>query len=801
MEIESILCTGCTACAHACPASAISMKEDAEGFLSPVVDESLCTGCGLCRKVCPACSPSYANEEKPSCFAAMASDELRMGKSASGAAFPVLAHEFLVRGGAICGAAFRDDWSVAHILVDDLEGLERLKNSKYVQSDMGDCFPRIKAMLDAGRPVLFSGTGCQVAGLKGFLRKDYPHLCTVDILCHGVPSPGVWRRYLEENFDVSSIRNISFRTKEKPWGAESIIIMENALGQKIHQETYTQGTYYRGFGRNVILRKSCGQCQFNRLPRQADITIGDYWGIDAVRPDLNDGKGTSVILANTKKGRELLEKLHPEFKILEELPLESALPGNLNITSSTPEHENRTGFFFLARQKSATEALSFAASDISDCKIVNFWFGVNYGATLTCYALQETLFSLGKTAKVVNYMPPHWRDTREGSFSDKFSRKHLHLTRRFWDYADLATLNDVTDTFLVGSDQIFRHEYYESCGGPVFQLDFVRANKRRIACSASFGKLAYDAPAEEAERFQYNLSQFDAVSVRETPGVAIFDRMGIPAEQIIEPVFYLPQKRWHELADGHTEEHGEGVIYFSLGYQNAAEQPPILHFAAERLGVPVNVQIFDRQRSVEDWLDSIRKASFVVTDSFHGMCFAILFHRPFAVLCSYGEMRSRMDEVLGVLGLQEHLIDPGKSEGLDGLLAPIDWNSVDAAIEKEKTRALTWLKGALERPIRVKAQAGPRLDRLEDKARLHENMLAGLAEDTRRQMEELSRQNTKDVILVLSRCRILRKYYWYKLLSKITSGKRRKRYVAKRNLWHDRVRRLRELKKSLKNFI
>ena len=428
IEGSPSFCTGCTACAHVCPVSAISMQEDEEGFLSPVIDETLCTNCGLCRKICPACSPSYGSKEEPACFAAMASDELRMGKSSSGAAFPVLAYEFLAQGGAICGAAFREDWSVAHILVEDMAELERLKGSKYVQSDMGDCFPRIKAILDAGRPVLFSGTGCQVAGLKSFLRKDYPHLCTVDLICHGVSSPGVWRRYLEENFDVPSIGKISFRSKDRPWGEGVDLLLENSQGILMHQESYIQGTFYRGFAYNVILRKSCGQCQFKRLPHQADITIGDYWGIKAVRPELNDGKGTSVVLVNTPKGKELLEKLRPEFKTLEELPLKTALPGNPNITQPSEEHENRTGFFVMARQKSVTEALRFAAGDVSDCKIVNFWFAMNYGANLTCYALQEAIFAMGKTAKVINYMPSHWRTNRKGTFADAFARKHLHLT-------------------------------------------------------------------------------------------------------------------------------------------------------------------------------------------------------------------------------------------------------------------------------------------------------------------------------------------------------------------------------------
>ncbi len=769
-------CTGCTACVHACPASALSMQEDDEGFPSPMVDENLCIQCGLCRKVCPVCSFSLINGFKnPVCFAALAPDKLRE-KSTSGAAFPVLAQEILNRGGLVCGAAFRRDWSVAHILVEDAEGLEKLKRSKYVQSDLADCLPAVKKMLDGGLPVLFSGTGCQVAGLKGFLRKDYPNLFTADIICHGVPSPGVWRRWLEENFDVSAIGSISFRG-ESVWGEEAALVVKDRSGQTLHRETYSRGTWYRGFSKNLFLRKSCGQCLFNRLPRQGDFTLGDYWGIDAVSPELNDGRGTSLLLVNTEKGQSLLKQSRPAFKILKKLPLKSALRGNLNISSPSPEHEHRAGFFALARKTTVTEALRFAASDVSDCKIVNFWFALNYGAMLTCYALQEALFLLGKSAMVINYMPEDRRIDRAGSCADIFSRKYLYLTEPIHTRRELFALNNVTETFITGSDQIFRWSLMKDHGGSVYLLDFVHADKRRIACSASFGTLEFEGPPEEFLRFQYNLKQFDAVSVRENTGIRILKNMGVDAVQIIEPVFCLPKERWHALADGHSHTHGEGILCYLLDSQPEVKDAPVLAFISERLGVPVSIQKFDRQRSVEDWLDSIRRASFVITDSFHGMCFALLFHRPFAVLASYGKARGRMDEILGKLGLQERILAPDESERLDALFTPpIDWDAVDAVIEKERNRMLSWLKEKLNAPVRSRDSVADRLNYLQST------------------VEEQSR----DMALLYNRFRILRKYYGYKLLFRISYGRKKTRYLNKLALWHERVRRLRALKKKMR---
>ena len=673
------------------------MEQDAEGFLSPRIDEALCIDCGLCSKLCPVENPSYLHEAEPRCFAALASDELRRGASSSGAVFPVLAEAVLARGGAVCGAAFRKDWSVGHIVAETADELELLKNSKYVQSDMGDCFPQVKSLLEAGRPVLFSGTPCQVAGLRAFLRKDYEQLQTVDILCHGVPSPGVWHGWLKENFDLADIRDIRFRDKRGGWGgarAFAVELKDGAVPPFVREDAEA---YTEAFLGGSSIRRSCGQCPFNRLPRQGDLTLGDYWGIRKVKKSLDDGLGTSIVLENSAKGRAMLEAVSARFKTLEETPLAAGIRGNHNIVGSSAISGDRETFFRIYAARGASAALRFFSRDESDCKIVNFWFSANYGANLTCYALQESLFAMGYSAKVVNYMPEKRRMGWMGSFAEEFALSHLHLTRPVPTYSALRELNAVTGTFLVGSDQVFRHEYCLGAGGPIYKLDFVEPGKKRIAASASFGTLEYDGPEQARERFRRSLGRFSAISVREQAGVDIFRGMGLEAEQIIEPVFYLPAERWHALAEAGKAEQG-GVLYFSLSYKGATKEPPAASFLSKALGVPLHTQKFSKNRSVADWLDSMRKADFVVTDSFHGMCFALLFHRPFAVLSSYGHMRSRMDQILGLLGLRDRIIAPDAGEGLEVLLKPIDWAAVDAVLAAEKDRALAWLKTALEAP-------------------------------------------------------------------------------------------------------
>jgi len=679
------------------------MERDGEGFLSPIVNQVLCIECGLCSRICPVDNPTYANSAKPRCFAIMAPDMLRL-ESSSGAVFPVLAEKILAEGGVICGAAFREDWSVGHIIVDDRAGLEKLKGSKYVQSDLGNCFTQVKDLLEDGRKVLFSGTPCQVAGLKAFLRKDFENLQTVDIICHGVPSPGVWEDWLKENFDIPSISDICFRNKKKGWsGAENILVKYDSSTHKKSNDD--SESYIDAFLKGRSLRRSCGQCLFNRLPRQGDLTLGDFWGVRKMKKSLDDGKGTSVVLENSSKGNAMLEAVRSSFKSFEERSLKDGLKSNVNISHSSIIPPDRSLFFQLCASKGASAALRFFNRDVSDCKIVNFWFSANYGANLTCWALQESLFELGYSAKVVNYMPEKKRMRWYGSFAEEFAQKRLHLTKPVENYAALAELNDNTDTFIVGSDQVFRPEFAQSSGGPVYTLDFSAPSKKRIAASASFGTLKFNGSENSREAFARSLKTFSAVSVREQAGVEICRGMGVEAEQILEPVFWMKAERWHELADEDLVEQKGGIFYFSLPYKGASRHPKVVEYLNGALGLTLNRQKFSKLRSVEEWLDSIRKADFVVTDSFHGTCFALIFHRPFAVLSTYGDMSSRMDQVLGLLGLRERIIHPDQQEGLEELLKPIDWDAVDAVLASERERALAWISAALAAPAPLADEA------------------------------------------------------------------------------------------------
>ncbi len=318
-------CCGCNSCVQCCPKSCITMCEDEEGFLYPEVDENVCVDCGLCEKVCPVLH--QAEDRKPlAVYAAKNKNEEIRRQSSSGGVFTALAEEVIKDGGVVFGARFDEHWEVKHDYTETVEGLSIFRGSKYVQSRIEDCYQKVEQFLRAGRKVLFSGTPCQVAGLKLFLRKEYNYLLTVDFICHGVPSPGVWREYLKEETarecgrknsvlshpDIKDqdalIESILFRDKCLGWKKYSFALtlsVPNGHGAKntvLLSEPLDKNIFMRGFLADLYLRPSCYACPTKSFKSGSDVTIGDFWGIEHVMPELDDDKGMSVVMVNTNKG-------------------------------------------------------------------------------------------------------------------------------------------------------------------------------------------------------------------------------------------------------------------------------------------------------------------------------------------------------------------------------------------------------------------------------------------------------------------------------------------------------------------
>lgn len=335
-------CCGCSACVQICPKQCISLKEDKEGFLYPVVDKSSCIDCGLCEHVCPVINHS-APKKPVATLAAVNSNEKTRLASSSGGMFTLLAESIIDNGGVVFGGAFNENWEVEHIYIENKEELCKLRGSKYVQSYIGENYKQARAFLNAGRKVLFSGTPCQIAGLKRFLRKDYKNLKTVDFVCHGTPSPMVWRKYLEEislEHNVAKITDIQFRDKTKGWKEFSLSIkyVDKEGIQNVFKETLNENIFMRCFLSDLCLRPSCYACPARSGRSNSDITLADLWGAEHICPDLDDDKGISLLLLRNKDFK-------PHGFEYQEIKYALALKYNPAIESNVGMPKKRKKFF------------------------------------------------------------------------------------------------------------------------------------------------------------------------------------------------------------------------------------------------------------------------------------------------------------------------------------------------------------------------------------------------------------------------------------------------------------------------
>ena len=360
-------CCGCHACSNACPKQCITMQADNEGFLYPVVDKETCIDCGLCEKVCPVINQNVPHKPLHVYAAYNKDEEIRM-QSSSGGIFTLLAEATINEGGVVFGAKFDKDWNVVHDYTETIDGIADFRGSKYVQSTIGSTYSLAKKFLQAGRKVLFSGTPCQIAGLKKYLRKEYDNLLAVDIICHGVPSPKVWSMYLNETYskllairtdgknsvcsakggtDKPCIEAISFRSKVTGWKKFSFMLKlyfptYDGKNTGVFVETLDKNAFMRAFLSDTILRPSCYNCPTKQGKAHSDITIADFWGINHIDPSFDDDKGCGAIFLNTEKGANAYPLELTEYK---EKTFDEVITYNSAYYKSSKPHPKRSKFF------------------------------------------------------------------------------------------------------------------------------------------------------------------------------------------------------------------------------------------------------------------------------------------------------------------------------------------------------------------------------------------------------------------------------------------------------------------------
>lgn len=350
-------CCGCSACAQICAKDCITMQMDKEGFRYPVVDSSLCVNCGLCEKACPIINeePEQVNE-KQTAFLLQLKDERIRKESTSGGAFTAISNWVLDHGGCVYGArlTYQKDscgsegngWFVLHCKVDDKDGLSSFRNSKYVQSDLGNCFREIKELLKANRWVLFSGTPCQIEGLYRYLKKQKKEkLVLVDVVCYGIPSPGVFRDYMEwKQKDIGGeFSQVLFREKRLCYNYTSFSIYNKDESLNYHSGVEKE-PFMRSFFSNINVRPSCYKCRFKKRYRVSDFTIWDCYDVKAFSKDFDDN-GTNRILVHSELGRKIFEEIKPSIKFEHFADIETFISDEVALTNSVPKEPRREAFF------------------------------------------------------------------------------------------------------------------------------------------------------------------------------------------------------------------------------------------------------------------------------------------------------------------------------------------------------------------------------------------------------------------------------------------------------------------------
>lgn len=714
LSVDKKICTGCAACYNICPHNAISMVENEDGFAFPKVNGD-CTDCGVCYARCPVISPVYDNNATPICHAVYGDEELRINSS-SGGFFSILAEYVLKHKGYVCGAAYKDDHiSVKHIIIDKTEQLPLLRSSKYMQSEINDCYRQIKTLLLNKKQVLFSGCPCQVAGLKKYLGKSYDNLITVDLVCHGVPSHTIFEKYLQGICNKTDIKSVNFRQKKIYGWTHTLQIIYND-GSEYYKPRW-KDNYYKVFLSTMACRESCGDCRFNKLPRQGDFTAGDFWGIGENYAEFNDNKGVSLVLLNNKKAEEIFHKLRSKLVADKVVDIEFCRKANGNVFQSSKAHYERDRFLKLLRTHSFAEAYSRIKDRKFDVGIVGWWYGKNYGSALTYYALHEVVEGLGYDTLMLEWP---WKKRPFPPISDnfvrRFAKKHYNMSAQY-TFDEYPSLNSHIDQFMVGSDQLWN--YWDSKDmGNYYMLDFVKPDHKKISYATSFGHPNYPAPKDVCEKQAAILKTFDAISVREDDGVKICkDVFGVNATQVFDPVFLCAKEKYLELIN-------EANVSFEKPYLLAyilspnKEKGIMLKAAADKLGLDLLI-ILDGQTDIEenkkqlgienvrqnvgieDWLAYIYNSSYVISDSFHGICFSIIFEKQFICILNKARGISRFNTLLGHLGLFSAAVSEISDIISDSIInRSIDYVKVNNILREEVTRSYEWLKNALSMPKR-----------------------------------------------------------------------------------------------------
>lgn len=564
-------CCGCGACYNSCPVGAITMEYDDEGFLYPVIDDEKCIRCGKCVKACPSLHAKRDHFKVPDMYAAYGDNQVR-SVSSSGGIFSLAAEYVLKNGGAVCGAAFDENHKLSHVVIYDEKDMGPLRASKYLQSNTVKTYQEIKKVLDQGKPALYSGCPCQIAGLRSYLGKDYDNLYTLDVLCHGGPSPVWFQKYLKEVHGGKKISYIGFRDKDYyGWSTEMTVKYENG---DVYRKVRSEDLHYRSFLPCLSVRPHCQVCLYSAIPRQGDFTLGDFWGVQKYDPKLTDGYGTSILSVNSEKGRKLLDAIREKLVLLEPIDLQYILTHGQPFARPFKNNAMRYRFVRMIRDCSYARTIECCAANFFEYALYGM-NGDSYGDILNYYALYKTMSRMNYSVLMVRRVKEDQKkitplEHRLTAFANRYYPKVSAVDR----IGKMDTLKGTCRGLLAGPNQV-----WDERRGPLF--GFAEKEQKKVFFEKEIGNP-------------------------------------------LSPLFLLGQKEYDELvkyADISLPENYTAV-YLEKGSARAAE---ILARAGK------NTVVLDDDMMVENWIAAIKYAGCVVTDRADAAAMAALYQVPLKV--------------------------------------------------------------------------------------------------------------------------------------------------------------------------
>lgn len=712
-------CTGCNACAAICPVHAIRMIEDEEGFYSPVLDEELCVHCGKCQGICPELNPDFHPGENIRYFAVRADAEDRR-QSTGGGFFIAFARQFMKKGGYVCAAVTAvKGKKTKHYISDDPEFAVRYGKAKYMQSDLGDCFPKIKTLLEEDREVLFAGCPCQVAGLKRYLGDAQEGLFTIDVTCRGICSPGSFVKYYEDTFHGEP-HWVDFHCKSI-FGVSAAGMHLQAPDGMEYVGSAVRDPYFRSYHAGLNIRKSCYSCPYVNSERVGDITLGILYNIRAFKQEWDERLSTSLIKVNSDKAHDHIQHLDTApYLIFDELVQEQVEQhSSIGLPPYRCNERDRDRFFELLRQTVFLKSLNYAQQNRYDVAVLGLWFGRNYGSMITYYALHQVLHRMGLSVLMIsNPLMPADEDTNTKTHPVRFAREHYHISVQH-TLAGMWRLNAQADTFIVGSDQLWNYHLSAPYGQAYF-LEFVDSYNKKIAYGTSFGVREYNGPEGQRKWAKANLKKFDAISVREEYAVETCKKyFDVDAVKVLDPVFLCEAEEYDRLADELVTRPVDGAYILAYILNPDREIGESLTALQKETGKKICIVLdevpwaFEKNRSaleieendritvmreveVREWVALFKYADQVVTDSFHGTCFSVIFKKSFITLKNKVRASERFQALMAPFGLMDRLVEePGQLLDQSIWEKDIDYAFIYECIKKEKRMSLSWLRNAI----------------------------------------------------------------------------------------------------------